>query len=307
MYQVMLISNPMAGSVSPRHKEVIVNALRADFKLEVADTEGRNHATELARDAVDRGFDAVLAFGGDGTINEAAQGVIGSDTALGTLPGGTANVLARSIGIPRDPIDATAYIAHRLRSGQTQRINVGRVNERYFIFSCGMGLDAEVVKRVESDPEGKARKRDWLYVKKLLRAGVLDYSRRKPQITFTPILSPPAPGEPIRVVSTVCCNARPFTYLKNLPVDVCPLAQLDKGLDFLSLDRIPLWTFPGLAWGMLKSRKHIDRKHATYLHDTSGGILEADVPLPVQADGDYLGEVTRAEITLVPHALDLLV
>jgi Sphingosine kinase and enzymes related to eukaryotic diacylglycerol kinase len=306
MYQVMLISNPMAGSVSPRHKEVIVNALRADFKLEVADTEGRNHATELARDAVDRGFDAVLAFGGDGTINEAAQGVIGSDTALGTLPGGTANVLARSIGIPRDPIDATAYIARRLRSGQTQRINVGRVNERYFLFSCGMGLDAEVVKRVESDPEGKARKRDWLYVKKLLRAGALDYRRRKPQITFTPILSPPAHGEPIRVVSTVCCNARPFTYLKNLPVDVCPLAQLDKGLDFLSLDRIPLWTFPGLAWGMLKSRKHIEGKHATYLHDTSGGTLEADVPLPVQADGDYLGEWTAADIRLVPHALDLL-
>lgn len=307
MYQVMLISNPVAGSVSPRHKEVIVNALRADFKLEVADTEGRNHATELARDASDRGFDAVLAFGGDGTINEAAQGVIGSDTALGTLPGGTANVLARSIGIPRDPVDATAYIAHRLRSGQTQRINVGRVNERYFLFSTGMGLDAEVVKRVESDPEGKARKREWLYVNKLLRADALDYSRRKPQITFTPILSPPAAGEPIRVVTMVCCNARPFTYFKNLPVDVCPQARLDKGLDFFSLDRIPLRSFPGLAWGILKSRKHVEGKHATYLHDTTGGILEADVPLPVQADGDYLGEATRAEITLIPHALDLLV
>ncbi len=143
----MLISNPMAGSVSPRHKEVIVSALRADFKLEVADTEGRNHATELARDAVDRGFDAVLAFGGDGTINEVAQGVIGSDAALGVLPGGTTNVLARSIGIPTDPVDATSYIAHRLRAGQTQRINVGKVNSRYFLFSTGMGLDAEVVRR----------------------------------------------------------------------------------------------------------------------------------------------------------------
>lgn len=298
----MLISNPMAGSVSPRHKEVIVNALRADFKLEVADTEGRNHASELARDAVDRGFDAVLAFGGDGTINEVAQGVIGSDAALGVLPGGTTNVLARSLGMPTDPVDATAYVAHRLRAGQTQRINVGRVNDRFFLFSTGMGLDAEVVRRVEEDFHPEGRNREWVFVKKLARAALLDYCRRKPQMTFTP-----TGGEAIRAVTTVCCNGRPFTYLKDTPVDVCPQAHLDGGLDFFCLDRIPLSSVPALATGILKTRKHIDNQHATYLHDLTGGILEADLPLPLQADGDYLGEATRAEITLVPDALDVLV
>jgi diacylglycerol kinase family enzyme len=292
----------MAGSVSPRHKEVIVSALRADFKLEVADTEGRNHASELARDAVDRGFDAVLAFGGDGTINEVAQGVIGSDTALGVLPGGTTNVLARSIGIPTDPIDATSYVAHRLRSGQTQRINVGLVNDRYFLFSTGMGLDAEVVRRVEQGSVPGDRNREWVFIKKLAQAAILDYCRRKPQITFTP-----AGGEATRTVTIVCCNGRPFTYLKDTPVDVCPQARLDGGLDFFSLDRIPRSSVPALAWGILKTRKHIEHRHATYLHDITGGLLEADLPLPLQADGDYLGEVSRAEITLVPEALDLLV
>ncbi|HEY7875101.1 MAG TPA: acylglycerol kinase family protein, partial [Actinomycetota bacterium] len=105
MEKVLLISNARAGSVSARTKEVIVKALSADFKLEVADTAARNHATELARDAVDRDFDAVLVFGGDGTINEAAQPLIGSDVALGILPGGSTNVMARSLGVPRDPVE----------------------------------------------------------------------------------------------------------------------------------------------------------------------------------------------------------
>lgn len=302
MHQVMLISNPMAGSVSTRHREVIVSALRADFKLEAVETERRDHATELASDAADRGFDAVLAFGGDGTINEAAQGVIGTETALGVLPGGTANVLARSIGVPTDPIDATSYIAHRLKSGTTRRINVGKMNERYFLFSTGMGLDAEVVKRVEADPEGKARRGEWLFVRKLIRAAAFDYTRRKPQLTLTPF-----GGEPIRAVSAVCCNGRPFTYLRETPVDVCPEARLDKGLDLFSIDRLSRRRIPALVYGILRSHQHITKKYVSYLHDTSGGILEADEALPVQVDGDYLGEMKRIEVSLVPAALDLLV
>ena len=138
MQQVLLISNERAGSVSARTKEVITKALQADFKLEAVDTTGRDHATELAQDAVDRGFDAVLVFGGDGTVNEAAQGVVATDVALGILPGGSTNVMARSLGIPRDPVEATAYMASRLRSDTYRRVGVGRVNARYFLFSAGM-------------------------------------------------------------------------------------------------------------------------------------------------------------------------
>jgi diacylglycerol kinase family enzyme len=116
---VLLIANAQAGSVSARTKEVIIKALSADFKLEVVDTEARDHATELARDAVGRGFDAVLVFGGDGTMNEAAQAVVGSEVALGILPGGSTNVMARSLGVPRDPVEATALDASRIRSRST--------------------------------------------------------------------------------------------------------------------------------------------------------------------------------------------
>ena len=116
MKKVLLVSNAHAGSVSARAKEVISKALSADFKLEVTDTARRSHASELARDAVDRDFDAVVAFGGDGTINEVAQGLVGTDVALGILPGGSTNVMARSLGVPSHPIDATAFVAAHLRA-----------------------------------------------------------------------------------------------------------------------------------------------------------------------------------------------
>ncbi len=150
----MLVSNLHAGSVSPRTKEVIVKALQADFKVEAVDTARRDHAADLARDAVQRGFDAVLAFGGDGTINETAQGLAETDVALGILPGGSTNVIARALGIPPNPVDATAFVASRLRTGQRRQINIGRIDSRYFLFSAGMGLDAEVVRRVEADRSG---------------------------------------------------------------------------------------------------------------------------------------------------------
>src|SRR5687767_9659908 len=105
----MLISNARAGSVSTRTKEVIAKALSADFKLDVVDTQSRGHASDLAKEAVDLGFDAILAFGGDGTINEVAQDMVSTDIALGIIPGGSTNVMARSLGIPIDPVDATAF------------------------------------------------------------------------------------------------------------------------------------------------------------------------------------------------------
>ncbi len=299
---MLLIVNARAGSVSPRTKEVIVKALSADFKLEVADTAARDHASELGRDAVDRGFDAVLACGGDGTINEAAQGLVGTEVALGVLPGGSTNVLARSLGVPMDPVEATAYVASRIRSGSVRRINVGRTNSRYFLFSTGMGLDAEVVRRVEADPEGKAKDHDWLFMRHAITAAFTKYRGIDPMITIS------ADGsEPVKGVLAVCCNGSPFTYFKKWPVDICPEANLDEGLDILSLSHVRAGTIPRILWGVLVSRGHIDWKNTNYRHDVKTVTLSSDEPLPVQVDGDYIGEMTDADIELVPSGLGLLV
>ena len=299
----MLIANPWAGSVSARTREVMLKALEADFKVEDAETQAREHATELARDAVDRGFDAVIAFGGDGTINEVAQPLVGTDVALGILPGGSTNVMARSLGMPTDPVEATSYLAHRLRSGTRRRINVGRVDKRYFLFSAGMGLDGEVVKRVEANPQGKRDHGEWFFLWNAIKAGLGEYRGVDPLISLRV-----EGGEEERVVLAVTCNGRPFTYFKRFPVDVCPQARLDGGLDVFGLKKkVRSLTVPRIAWAILVSRRHIGWKRGTYHHDVRSIDLVADRPLPVQVDGDYIGEWSSAEIRLIPDALDILV
>lgn len=301
MKKVLLIANARAGSVSSRTKEVIIKALSADFKLEVADTAARDHASELARDAVDRDFEAVVAFGGDGTINETAQGLVGTDVALGLLPGGSTNVMARSLGVPRDPVEATAVVAERLRTDYKRRINVGRVGSRYFLFSAGMGLDAEVVKRVEEDPDAKRRRGEWFFFATALKVAFTRYRGAEPTIDVE------AEGEKHKMLLAVCCNARPFTYFRSLPVDACPQASLDGGLDLLGVAKIRTGTIPRIAWSVLVSRSHVHWKQSRYWHDLQQAHLRSATPLPVQVDGDYIGEWTDAPLELVPKALDLLV
>lgn len=302
MHSALLISNATAGSVSGRAKEVIVKALHADFKLQMADTERRDHARELAHDAVDRDLDAVVVFGGDGTINEVAQGLVRSDVGLGILPGGTTNVMARSLGVPRNPVDATAFVASNLRSGTRRRINVGQINDRFFLFSAGMGLDAEVVRRVEAEPDKKRTRGEWLWVSNALKAAVTEYRGAQPVITMTV-----DGADPSRVVLAICANARPFSYFKQWPVDALPEARLDRGLDFYGITQVRLPTIPRLAYSLFVSRSHVGWRTSRYRHNAARGRLDADRPMPVQVDGEFIGFQEGAELSLVPNALTLLV
>jgi diacylglycerol kinase family enzyme len=302
MKRVLFVSNPLAGSVSARVREVIVKALEADFKLEVVETAARNHAGDLARDAVDRDFDAVIAFGGDGTINETAQGLIGTDVALAILPGGSTNVIARALGVPRDPVEATAFVSSHLRSATTTRVNVAKLNDRFFLFNAGMGLDAETVRRVERDPEGKHRNHEKLFVRNALKAGLTQYRGIEPMISMTV-----GNAEPVDVVTAIACNGAPFTYYKGWPVDVCPRARLDKGLDVFGISRLRARMIPRLVYALFVSRSHVRWRTGTYHHDIQAVSLEAKRPMPVQLDGDYIGELDMAELSLVRDGLSLLV
>jgi diacylglycerol kinase family enzyme len=302
MKKALFVSNPRAGSVSGRVKEVIVKALEADFKLEVVETAARNHAGDLARDAADRDFDAVIAFGGDGTINETAQGLIGTRVALAILPGGSTNVIARALGVPRDPVEATAFVASHLRSATSTRINVAKLNDRFFLFNAGMGLDAETVRRVESDPKGKRRHHEKLFVRNALKAGLTQYRGVDPMISMTV-----GDAEPVHVVTAITCNGAPFTYYRGWPVDVCPRARLDKGLDVFGITRVRARMIPRLVYALFVSRSHIRWRTGSYHHDIESVTLESTVPMPVQLDGDYIGELDRAELSLVREGLSLLV
>ena len=279
-----------------------MKALAADFKLDVAHTTRRDHASDLAEEGVDRGFDAIVVFGGDGTVNEAAQPLVATDVAFGILPGGTTNVMAKILGIPRDPVEATAFVAQRLRDRVVRRIGVGRVNARYFLFSSGMGLDAEVVKRVEADPAGKRARPEWTFLINALRAGTTDYRGTDAKLTVE------VDGRaPVQVLFCVCANARPLTFFKGRPVDALPDADLGKRLDFFGLDRVTLGTAPRIAWSVFISRSHPRWKHGHYFPDVDSANWRATEPMPVQVDGDYIGEWDRAVVRHVPDALDVVV
>ena len=160
---MLVIVNPYATTVSDRLKNLVVYALRGRYEVDAVDTEARDHATELCREAAREGYDVVVAFGGDGTVNEAANGLAGSDTPLSCLPGGRANVYCRMLGIPADVVDATEHLLRIADDWRPRGVDLGQVNGRKFVFSAGVGLDASVVERVDAHPRLKARFGEWYY------------------------------------------------------------------------------------------------------------------------------------------------
>jgi predicted polyphosphate/ATP-dependent NAD kinase len=172
--RMLVIVNPYATTVSDRLRNLVVYALQSRYSVEAIDTQERNHATQLCREAAREGYDVVVAFGGDGTVNEAANGLVGSDTPLTALPGGSTNVWARTLGIPNDVVDATEHLLRMADEWVPRRVDVGRVGDRHFVFASGVGLDASVVERVDAHPYRKARFGAWYYS----LAGVSIFNRR---------------------------------------------------------------------------------------------------------------------------------
>lgn len=299
--RVLLVVNAKARSYAPRKKEVIEKALSADFKLEVATTQARAHASALAQQAVDDSFDAVIAFGGDGTLNEVTQPIVGTEVMLGVIPGGQTNVIARTTGIPLDPVEATAVVAARLRARAVRRVNVGLAGTRYFLFAAGMGLDAEVVRRVHADPQAKQRWGEWLFVSKALRTVATRYRGADPAITLQ------VGDETHRVVFAVAAKARPFTYFRGRPVDACPDASLDRGLSVLGITKVRAFTIPRMTWSILVRPSHVGWRIARYFPDVDEASFVSDRPQPVQVDGEYLGDRSEFLLRVRRDALSLLV
>lgn len=300
--RVLLIANDVASSVTPRTRVVIAKALAADHKVEVAKTSHRGDATDLARDAVADGFEAVVVLGGDGTLNEAACGVIGTDVCLGVLPGGSTNVYARTIGMAEDPVEATGQLLSALgEPGQRRRrISVGELNSRPFLFHAGVGFDAAVVARVEQRSTIKRWAGHPLFVWSAFATwGNYDRTHR-----FT-VESEGSDG--LSCAFAVAVNSDPYTFLGKRPLHIARGADFNKGLSLVGFKRL------GLASTMLAAAQ------ALFLPGglTSGGAvsrvdhltnmtIQSAKPVPYQVDGDYLGEASEFNISHHPNALDII-
>ncbi len=290
--RMLMIVNPYATTVSDRLRSLVVYALRGRYDVRAVDTEGRGHATELCRQAANEGYDVVVAFGGDGTVNEAANGLAGSDTPLCCLPGGRANVYCRMLGIPADVIDATEHLLGMAHDWRPWRVDLGRVNQRCFLFSAGLGLDASVVAVVDSHPRRKARFGEWYYT----WAAITTLLRR--YVWHPPRLRTQLGSETVDGVTALVQNSDPYTYFGDRRVRMGEGASLDSGdLSAIVLDRANPIDMPSIAWRALSERSHLSghrRVHA-YSGLTKCTVTSRDGrALPLQVDGDYIGEVAEA-------------
>jgi diacylglycerol kinase family enzyme len=309
--RMLIIVNPYATTVSDRLKNLVVYALQGRFEVETAETEAQNHATEIGREVRDHGYDVVVAFGGDGTLNEVANGLAGTDVPVSVLPGGSTNVVCRTLGIPNDVVDATEHHLARADDWQPRNIDHGRVDERHFVFSCGVGIDATVVRRVDAHPRLKSRAGPYYYtwaaVSSLYRNFLLNPPRMRVQADG---------GEPVDGVTALAQNSDPFTYFASRPIRVCEGVAIDDGtLSLGVLKRAAQRDMPTLIPRLFSDRRpaahhrqivHFDDVHSATVESVWKGRDGELRALPVQVDGDYIGEKTRLELRAEPGALTIV-
>lgn len=302
--RMLVIVNPYATTVSDRLKHLVVYALQGRYQVDSVETQSPGHATELCREAAQEGYDVVCAFGGDGTLNEAANGLAGSPTPLTCLPGGSANVFARILGIPNDVVDATEHLLRMADAWEPRRIDLGVVNDRRFLFTGGVGLDASVTRRVDARPRLKARFGPWFYASQAVAAFMGEYLVRPPRLVVE------AGDTTVEGVTAIVQNTTPYTFFGPRPIDLAEGVALDDGtLAGVVLRRASVVDVPTIAWRALASGARIVR------HRRVTGFAELDRltvrsldgrPLPLQVDGDPLDGVTEAAFAVDPHALTVV-
>jgi diacylglycerol kinase family enzyme len=335
--RALVVVNPAATTTTAKTRDVLLGALASELKVDVAHTEHRGHARELGQQAVADGMDLVVVLGGDGTVNEAVNGLLHAGPAphlpaLAVVPGGSTNVFSRALGRSRDPVEATAEILESIRAGSTRLVSLGTArasgtstapltdprpqeaareatedaaahpawtDPRWFVFAAGMGFDADVIARVEAQRARGRRSTGALYVREATRAFLLGRERRRPAMTIEVDGCPPVGGLFLCLVS----NVSPWTYLGARPVVPSPEASFDTELDVFAMGRTG-------TIGMLRTlRKTLSRRpdargrSVHRWHDVAELTLTAERPQGWQVDGDHLGTATGLRLTSVPAAL----
>jgi diacylglycerol kinase family enzyme len=302
--RMLIIVNPYASTVSDRLRNLVVYALRGRYLVHAVDTESPDHATVLCRQAAEEGYDVVVAFGGDGTFNEAANGLAGSDTPLFCLPGGRTNVWCRITGVPVDIVDATEQLLGLAHDWSPRRVDLGRVNDRCFLFSAGVGLDASVVEQVDAHPRLKRRLGEWYYT----WTGINTFNRQ--YLLHPPRLRAEIDGRSIDGVTTIIQNAEPYTYFGSRQVHMAEGAGLHSGdLAGIVLNRASLIDMPTIILRAFTERLRVTRhRRVTPFRGVAEAVVSSadERALPLQVDGDYIGEVHEARFRAVPDGLLIL-
>ena len=288
MFRVLIV-NPFATGVTERRLADVQKALPVG--TETVLTQARGDATSLAAEWSPRA-DAIYVFSGDGTYNEVINGIT-SDVPIGFIPGGGTSVLPRALGLPRDPARAAERLAH----GKLRRISVGRANGRRFAFNAGVGFDAELVRRVDALGRKDDGKRPgdiafgWTVVRTLV-----DH-----QLRYEPAIEIEGLG---RAAFALIANCSPYTYAGHLGLRIAPDATFEGGLDIIAPIEVRARSLPRLGVQALRGRP--GGEHVLVGHDLDRIMIRCDLPMPLQLDGEDVGDVTEVEIVAERDALSVL-
>ncbi|AFM16199.1 sphingosine/diacylglycerol kinase-like enzyme [Mycolicibacterium chubuense NBB4] len=309
--RAVLIVNPNATSTTAAGRDLLAHALESRVSLTVAHTDHRGHAIEIARDAARDGVDVLIVHGGDGTVNEVVNGIMdevgpgGAAPAVGVVPGGSANVFARALGISPDPLQATNQLVDLLseyrRTGIWRRIGLMDCGERWAVFTAGMGVDGDVVAAVEAQRAKGRKVTASRYIRVAIRE-VLASARKEAALTLHLPGREPVPGVHFVFVS----NASPWTYANTRPVWTNPDTTFEGGLGVFATTSMNVWANLRLVRQMTSRKPRLDAKHLIRDDDLPWLKVTSARPVACQIDGDFVGERETMQFTAVRDALSVV-
>ncbi len=309
--RAVLIVNPNATSTTAATRDLLAHALESRVKLTVIHTDHRGHAVEIGRDAARDGVEVLIVHGGDGTVNEVVNGILEvsgpslSTPAIGVVPGGSANVFARALGISPDPIEATNQLIDLLsayrRRKTWRRIGLMDCGERWAVFTAGMGVDGDVVAAVEAQRAKGRTVTASRYIRVAIRE-MLASARKDPSLTLHMPGREPVEGVHFAFVS----NSSPWTYANARPVWTNPTTTFETGIGVFAITSMNVWANLRLVRKMLARRPRIEAGHLVRHDDLPQLRVTSDTPVACQIDGDYLGLRDTMTFTAVPNALGVV-
>ncbi|HET6944518.1 MAG TPA: diacylglycerol kinase family protein [Gaiellaceae bacterium] len=281
--KIVLVVNPFATRVTEEGIAAVERELSRAGEVATMRTERPRHATELVGDAGRSRSDAIVVFSGDGGFNEALNG-LHADVPIGFVPGGGTSVLPRALGLPLDPEAAARQLADALAERRTRRITIGSVNGRRFAFAAGVGLDAEAVRRVNEMGRGEDGRRpgDFAFARAVVAALVANRGHLEPALEVVGL------G---RAAFAFVANGSPYTYAGGIAVQLVPAADFELGLDVVAPVRVRRRSLVRTSYGLL--RGHPREGDVLLGHDLDRVEIVCDAPMPLQADGEDLGDVER--------------
>ncbi|MEV0359576.1 diacylglycerol kinase family protein [Nocardia sp. NPDC050697] len=308
--RTLLIVNPNATSTTAATRDLLAHALESRTQLTVAHTQHRGHAAELAQWASTNEMDLIVVHGGDGTVNETINGFLPLPEVddgqawlprLGVIPGGSANVFARALGISPDPVTATNQLIGLLGTGSDRRIGLGLAEDRWFTFSAGVGLDAEVCAAIDASRARGRAATPARYVRTTIRE-FFRAKRREPKVRLH--IPGHAPIDDVHYAFVT--NTTPWTYLESTPVHTNPGTRFETGLGLFAVRTTAVAPTLMLAAQLLRPAGNPKSRNLFRDDDVKSVRVEAREPIGLQIDGDYLGQRTAVEFTAVPDMLGVI-